>query len=155
MVLEVLFGHHNVFSVSARVRIGLEDRLRAYANEELLRKAAYLSALADFCIYAPEHTLYLASQHEWMTGHLLDLPAQNDAWNQAKQTSVCGLVAFNRTLVRKDPIGRGFPDRWGLRLLWRMLQWDPDRRIRSQDALKHVRIVRRSEVGASVITTTV
>lgn len=37
----------------------------------------------------------------------------------------------------RDALDLGFPDPWGLDLLWRLLRWDPMERISVSDALEH------------------
>ena len=49
----------------------------------------------------------------------------------------CDLGVFQEVIRRKDPLGLGFDDLNGLRLLRRLLAWDPRARISAADALKH------------------
>ena len=133
IVLEMLLGTRAAFQAPPRVQAILQKRLAG--KPRLLRRATYLAALASFCIFTPEHTLWLDDEHaSWH-----DVPGLPLRPEDGKQPSTCGVRAFNTTLVHRDPLGLGFGDNWGLRLLWRMLQWDPRRRITAKEALAHVR----------------
>jgi serine/threonine protein phosphatase PrpC/serine/threonine protein kinase len=57
------------------------------------------------------------------------------------QRSQCGIGEFRRAILRRDILGIGFHDLWGLDLLYRLLRWDPDQRMRIDDALRHAYFV--------------
>jgi protein phosphatase 1L len=54
-----------------------------------------------------------------------------------KTNSNCGLEELRQAVLRRDPLGVGFNDRWGLDLLSRLLRFAPTERISLQDALLH------------------
>ena len=49
----------------------------------------------------------------------------------------CGLGSLSRAILRRDPLGIGFDDYWGLDLLSRLLAWSPEARIDMSTAAKH------------------
>ena len=145
VLLEMVLGRRDVFAPSARVHAILARRL-AGQPPEVLQRAAFLTALADYCIYSPEHSVWLDNDEtafSWRDAPLVLTHTDGIGL----QPVTCGLQAFNATLVRHDPLRLGIRDPWGLRLLWRLLQWDPRRRISAHEALQHV----RSMCGAPVV----
>lgn len=40
-------------------------------------------------------------------------------------------------MQQRDPLDKGFSDKWGLHLLSRLLQWDPRLRITAQEVTAH------------------
>ena len=50
----------------------------------------------------------------------------------AKQP-LCGLEDLRQAILRRDPLGTGLNDRWGLDLLSRLLKWEPSERILMAD----------------------
>lgn len=51
----------------------------------------------------------------------------------ARQSRRCGLEDLRQAILRRDPLGTGLTDRWGLDLLSRLLQWEPSKRMRMAD----------------------
>jgi serine/threonine protein kinase len=49
----------------------------------------------------------------------------------------CGLQALRTAILRRDPLGIGFDDYWGLDLISRLLRWNPKERIDLRQAFKH------------------
>ena len=58
----------------------------------------------------------------------------------AKQSRRCGLEDLRQAILRRDPLGTGFTDRWGLDLLSRLLQWEPSKRIKMADGKRNLTI---------------
>ena len=56
----------------------------------------------------------------------------------AKQSRQCGLEDLRQAILRRDPLGTGFTDRWGLDLLSRLLQWEPSKRIKMADGKRNL-----------------
>lgn len=138
VLLEMVLGRRDVFAPSPRVHAVLARRL-AGQPPQVLQRAAFLSALADYCIYSPEHSVWLDDDDDDAFSWHDAPPVLSRGRGAELQPVTCGLQAFNETLVRRDPLKLGMRDPWGLRLLWRLLQWDPRRRISATDALQHVR----------------
>jgi serine/threonine protein phosphatase PrpC/serine/threonine protein kinase len=53
----------------------------------------------------------------------------------------CDVARFRTAILRRDSLGLGFNDEWGLDLLQRLLNWDPAKRIAMADALHHAYFV--------------
>lgn len=49
----------------------------------------------------------------------------------------CTLAELGKAVHTRDALDVGFPDQWGLDLLWRLLRWDPMERISVSEALEH------------------
>ncbi|GLE02277.1 hypothetical protein PINS_up011115 [Pythium insidiosum] len=118
--LEMVLGSPQVFSISARERARVDATLR-HERDDVKRKSYLLHVLTqEFCIFRP-------SPHELRA-----------LWNQyALVSDGCHFGRFNTTIVQRDPKRRGLFDRWGLDLMWKLLQWHPAQRISAQDALEH------------------
>ncbi|KAJ0404127.1 hypothetical protein ATCC90586_007383 [Pythium insidiosum] len=118
--LEMVLGSPQVFLISARERARVDATLR-HESDDVKRKSYLLHVLTqEFCIFRP-------SSHELRA-----------LWNQyALVSDGCHFGRFNTTIVQRDPKRRGLFDRWGLDLMWKLLQWHPAQRISAQDALEH------------------
>jgi serine/threonine protein phosphatase PrpC/serine/threonine protein kinase len=51
--------------------------------------------------------------------------------------SFCSVDNFRTAILRRDSLGLGFSDPWGLDLLRRLLHWEPRHRMSMKDAMKH------------------
>ncbi|KDO16164.1 hypothetical protein SPRG_18300 [Saprolegnia parasitica CBS 223.65] len=109
--LELILGSPHVFAISSRARAKLD-------SEETKRKSYLLHVFTEFCIYEPP-SLY-RYHNDYALVH-----------------SDCNFGTFNKTIQARDPLERGFQDAWGLNLLYKLLQWDPAKRISAIDALEH------------------
>ncbi|TMW61031.1 hypothetical protein Poli38472_014492 [Pythium oligandrum] len=118
--LEMVLGSPQVFMITPRARAKLDVHLRG-KDEATKRKSYLLHVLThEFCIYQP-------SSHEL---HAL--------WNQyALVNDGCHFGKFNTTIVERDPKHKGLSNRWGLDLMWKLLQWNPSQRISAREALQH------------------
>ena len=89
------------------------------------------AAWAEYCIFdqplpSLEETLAL----NYNFSHLLPLA-------QVAEPTKCGLASLSKAILRRDPLGVGFDEYWGLDLLSRLLQWKPEDRISMLTAFKH------------------
>nr|AIG56423.1 secreted protein [Achlya hypogyna] len=127
--LELILGSPHVFAISSRARAKLDVHLqhkaraldsayKASRSEEAKRKSYLLQVFTEFCIYEPPSLVRYHNEY-------------------ALVHSDCNFGTFNQTLQARDPLGRGFQDAWGLNLLYKLLQWDPAKRISAADALQH------------------
>eukprot|EP00898_Chlorokybus_atmophyticus_P008559 jgi/Chlat1/8704/Chrsp88S08082 len=112
VMLELALGTPHVFNIDARTRALLERRLMG-ENEHNRDMAYKLRALLEMCIFPPRHTA--SSPVSW----------------------ACTEEALQTHIKMRDPLNIGMPDVWSLRLLRRLLQWSPDDRITSAEALEH------------------
>lgn len=126
-IIELLLGTPNVFSVDQRTTALLTNKLGNASSGEI-KKALYLAALSQFCIYVPTNGR--------MSWPLRKGDPLHDA-SVAKQS--CTLHDFHSALRARDPLGVGFERSADLllHLIWRLLDWDPLTRISPHDALEH------------------
>ena len=112
--LEVLaLGTPKVFaSVGRRTRSEVERRLRG-ASAETKEIAVRLRAMLELCVFPPERGVAVMLSWE------------------------CTEDALTRTIAARDPLGLGLPSAWALRLIRRLLSWDPGDRPSAEEALTH------------------
>ena len=88
------------------------------------------AAWAEYCIFdqssSVEKTLVLTSNFSDL--HPLA---------QVSEPMKCGLAGLSKAILRRDPLGIGFDEFWGLDLLSRLLRWNPEDRISMVAAFKH------------------
>ena len=104
-------------------------KLSGEVNEEDIdakfKELSYRAALAEFCIYKED---------------LFDIePTESTRVNSNKGivAARCGLTDLQHSIQRRDPLGYGFHDTYGLDLLEKLLKWNPSERINMNDALNH------------------
>jgi hypothetical protein len=83
------------------------------------RRAYLLAAYADFCIRDPE-----AELPDW------GLTPLGQAVARGRVAGGCTLEDLRKALQQRDPLDRGFSDRWGLQLISSLLEWNPLQRIK-------------------------
>ncbi|OQS06191.1 phosphatase 1L [Thraustotheca clavata] len=115
--LELILGSPHVFSISSRSRAKLDIHLQ-HKSEDTKLKSYLLHVFTEFCIYEPPSLFRYHNDY-------------------ALVHSDCNFGTFNKTIQNRDPLHRGFQDSWGLNLLYKLLQWDPSKRITAQEALEH------------------
>ena len=113
VALEVLcLGTPKVFaSVDGRTRASVTRRLQG-ASEETKELALRVRALLELCVTPPLEIDGLLS------------------WE-------CTEDALAARLASRDPTGLGVHSKWALRLIRRLLSWDPERRPTAEQALTH------------------
>ena len=86
----------------------------------------YLAALSQFCIFNP-------SQGDW------PLRSGDPLHNISMTKASCSLHDFKDALLARDPLGLGFDSSADslLHLIWQLLAFDPEQRMRASDALLH------------------
>jgi hypothetical protein len=89
-------------------------------------------------IYIYISVLFLIHTHNFNQLNQRNAPLFSPLITVAVVHSACNLGTFNATIQSRDPLGAGFEDVWGLNLLWKLLQWDPEKRISAAEALEHV-----------------
>ncbi|CAM9501869.1 unnamed protein product [Ectocarpus fasciculatus] len=127
ILLELILGTPEVFTVDQRTRAIL-DRDLAFEDDEVRAKAHLLAAMADMCIYSGPGS----HDGEGSSSPLGDAAVVDER---------CTLAELGRAVHTRDALDIGFPDQWGLDLLWRLLRWDPMSRISASDALEHAYFV--------------
>lgn len=132
--LEMVLGSPQVFMISPRAQVKLDAELQhrqqhrkpqheddPVANEQTRSKAYLLHVLThEFCIFQP--------------------PSQQlrTLWDKyALVSESCHFGKFNKTVVERDPLHKGLENPYALDLMWKMLQWLPERRISAAEALEH------------------
>ena len=126
VALELLLGTPSVFSVDQRTRAVLTHKLqKAGATTEEVKKAMYLAALSQYCIFNP-------SQGDW------PLRSGDPLHNISMTKQSCTLYDFKHALRLRDPLALGFESSdLLLHLIWQLLAFDPAQRITAIDALHH------------------
>lgn len=116
LALELLcLGTPKVFaSVEGRTRASIERRLRG-ASFETRALAIRIRAMLELCVLPPHSDVALASLLSWE----------------------CTEEALMAQLAARDPTGRGLPTVWALRLIRRLLSWNPADRPTAEEALGH------------------
>mmetsp|Transcript_22394 Transcript_22394/g.54225 ORF Transcript_22394/g.54225 Transcript_22394/m.54225 type:complete len:610 (-) Transcript_22394:110-1939(-) len=130
VALEMLLGTPNVFSVDQRTTALLANRLKKEgASPQDIRRALYLAALSQFCIYVPTES----EGKSWPLRRGDPLHDVNVVKNK------CTLTDFHSALRARDPLGTGFNEDSNtlLHLVWRLLDWDPRERLSASGALEH------------------
>lgn len=120
LFLEMVLGSPQVFLISTRARTKLDLKLQG-KDDQTKRKSYWLHVLThEFCIFQPA-------------------PHQLSAlWNKyAVVTDGCHFGRFNASVIERDPLRKGLASPWALDLIWKLLQWDPAKRIPAADALQH------------------
>jgi serine/threonine protein kinase len=114
LALEVLcLGTPKVFaSVDGRTAAAVTRRLQG-ASEETKEMALRLRAMLELCVVPPSSEI--AGVLSWQ----------------------CTEDALFARLKARDPTGRGLHSRWALRLVRRLLSWDPGDRPSAERALRH------------------
>jgi len=131
VVLELLLGSPNVFSVDQRTRSLITNKLKKEgASDHDINRALYLAALSQFCIYIPTSR----ESSAWMI--------RNGNLNMGKSQRMkksCTIDDFHMALRARDPLGIGFGSSSDdlLRLIWKLLTLDPRERISAREALNH------------------
>ena len=135
LALELLLGTPNVFSVDQRTTALLTHKMTLKgASEKEIKRALYLAALSQFCIYMP-------SSDDGSKKQKLSWPLRqgDPLYKIAMVKESCTLRDFHQALRARDPLGLGFDKSADqlLHLIWQLLAWDPLERISASEALKH------------------
>lgn len=143
VILELLLGTPNVFSVDQRTTTVLTNKMRKNgASHDEIQRALYLAALSQFCIYLPlmdghgsinNKNSSSKSRKEW------PLRDGDPLHNVAIVKTTCTIKDFHTALRARDPLGIGFDTDLDplLNLVWGLLAWDPDERLTPAEALGH------------------
>lgn len=134
LALELLLGTPNVFSVDQRTTALLTNKMQHKgASEKEIRRALYLAALSQFCIYMPASVGSQRSSLSW------PLRQGDPLYKIAMVKESCTLRDFHQALRARDPLGLGFDKSTDqlLHLIWQLLAWDPLERISAAEALQH------------------
>eukprot|EP00562_Extubocellulus_spinifer_P011187 CAMPEP_0178540978 /NCGR_PEP_ID=MMETSP0697-20121206/1304_1 /TAXON_ID=265572 /ORGANISM="Extubocellulus spinifer, Strain CCMP396" /LENGTH=1236 /DNA_ID=CAMNT_0020173329 /DNA_START=61 /DNA_END=3767 /DNA_ORIENTATION=+ len=131
VALEMLLGTPNVFSVDQRTQALLTNKMQKQgASDEEIKRALYLAALSNFCIFVPT-----SSEHETRWPLQPGGPLASASMVKKK----CDLHDFHSALRARDPLGLGFDSSSDqlLLLILGLLNWDPSQRLSASEALLH------------------
>ena len=99
LILELLLGTPNVFSVDQRTTTLLTNKMnKEGASEEDIQRALYLAALSQFCIYVPTNK----SDKSW------PLREGDPLFKASIVKTTCTIHDFHSALRARDPLGIGF-----------------------------------------------
>jgi len=132
VILELLLGTPNVFSVDQRTTTLLTNKLnKVGASQEDIQRALYLAALSQFCIYIP--TNESDEDRSW------PLREGDPLFKAYIVKKTCTINDFHSALRARDPLGLGFDKSLDplLQLVWGLLSWDPKDRLTAAEALEH------------------
>ncbi|GMH82716.1 hypothetical protein TrST_g3590 [Triparma strigata] len=140
-ILELLLGTPNVFSIDTRTEAIIELRMEGKEEKEIER-VKYLASLADYCLYDPQ----VDEERFW--------PESYDAGDSSTGmvSKSCDLADFKNALHQRDSLQIGFnslTSRTLLNLIWRLLQYDPEKRISVTEALNHPYFEALNEASSS------
>jgi hypothetical protein len=98
-----------------------DDSEKDEDDETKLNRALYLAALSEFCIYRDnindidkeDKESQTKGKGKGKTANLFDI------------SPYCDIEQLSLAIQRRDPLGLGYKDRWGLDLLSRLLSWRP------------------------------
>lgn len=140
---------------------------RGLHHPTLLKNALLLSSYSDYCIYRQEKEVDVTEESksssesakprrkkrgerlndkvlDFITNHAVDrsllLPSSTSSQESERMVTLqqqCSVREMAEAILRRDPLGIGFGDRWGLDLLVKLLQFDPMKRINMSEAIKH------------------
>eukprot|EP00939_MAST-03C_sp_MAST-3C-sp1_P000207 g207.t1 len=131
LFLETIVGTSHVFELDASGAKGYTTR-RKYRTR-LREDSPILRGLAAFCIYEEGDKVDPLDIDDDAVGR------RDDA--RGSQSSIarreCGVDIFARMIAEKDPLGVGIEDPWALDLLFRLLRYDPRKRITAAKAKEH------------------
>eukprot|EP01041_Mallomonas_annulata_P000203 gene203-366_t len=166
VLLEMIVGTANVFSVDQRTAALISHRLRN-SGDEAIKQALTLAAMADYCIYNPQaerasssssttgggvggyhdreksvvmesvYRLKRRTKHAFENTVAPNTAALASLLQPVTTSMRCGTTELATAIQRRDPLGLGFHDKWGLDLLSRLCQWNASHRIALKDALLH------------------
>lgn len=160
--LEIILGTASVFSIDQRTaslmnRNIRKNRRKDHETENNERIMRLLAAWTDYCILDesnedidkvddllqsvtvnpfPQTDDYGKDEGVSFVPSVESLFKRSKASNQNTRRS-CSKDSFARSILKRDPLGLGFHDVWGLDLLSRLLQFNPGRRIALNVALTH------------------
>ncbi|GAV87925.1 Pkinase domain-containing protein/PP2C domain-containing protein [Cephalotus follicularis] len=122
VILEMILGSPNVFQISDRTRALLDHHLEGW-NDGSKELAYKLRSFMELCILIPGSS----SKHHRTINQDGALPA---IWK-------CSEEFFSHQIKSGDPLKLGFPNVWALRLVRKLLLWEPEDRLSVDDALHH------------------
>ncbi|GMH73818.1 hypothetical protein TL16_g06288 [Triparma laevis f. inornata] len=126
-ILELLLGTPNVFSIDSRTEAVIELKMRGEKNSEIER-VKYLAGLADYCLYDPS------------VDENLFWPSTTSTSSSSMVSKSCTLIDFKNALHQRDSLQIGFNSLTSeklLNLIWRLLQYDPGKRMSVGEAVNH------------------
>eukprot|EP00878_Enallax_costatus_P010077 GHUV01010518.1.p1 GENE.GHUV01010518.1~~GHUV01010518.1.p1 ORF type:complete len:851 (+),score=193.00 GHUV01010518.1:408-2960(+) len=135
VMLELILGTPSVFTPSPATRAAVDKQLHLQGRPTEERQLLYLlRGLMELCIYPPRVTSTPINPQRATIQAGLDKTPLPIPWS-------CCDDALLKLISSRDPQGIGLEGPLGLRLLQRVLSWDPSRRPTAQQALQHAYFV--------------
>ncbi|XP_052731586.1 uncharacterized protein LOC108325860 isoform X3 [Vigna angularis] len=127
VMLELVLGTPDVFQINALTRTLLDQHLEGW-NEGVRELAYKLRSFMELCILIPGISRSSSFSKKYDTVNQVGVsPA---SWK-------CSEEFFSRQIRNRDPLKIGFSNIWALRLVRRLLHWDPEDRPSIDEALQH------------------
>ncbi|XP_020258916.1 uncharacterized protein LOC109835349 isoform X3 [Asparagus officinalis] len=124
VMLELIVGSPHIFQISDRTRALLDQHLEGWS--EHTKELAYkLRSYMEMCILIPGVS---SRQHQ------KEPVDHGGGWLASWK---CSEESFAHQVKSRDPLKRGFPNMWALRLVRQLLMWHPEDRLSVDDALCH------------------
>jgi len=136
--LELVLGTSKVFQVDARTRAVISHRVQSSSSAGT-EQACLLRALIELRIYPPEDSSLACNDSPSLDPALERASAclkrgSNRGQDVEKEAAE---DAVERIVRERDELGMGMPSRWAVKLLRRLLKWNPEDRISAERALMH------------------
>ncbi|XP_068492749.1 probable inactive protein kinase At3g63330 isoform X5 [Phaseolus vulgaris] len=127
VMLELVLGTPDVFQINALTRALLDQHLEGW-NEGVKELAYKLRSFMELCILIPGISRSSSFSKKYHTVNQVGVsPA---SWK-------CSEEFFSRQIKNRDPLKIGFSNILALRLVRRLLHWDPEDRPSIDEALQH------------------
>ncbi|CAJ2627806.1 unnamed protein product [Trifolium pratense] len=124
VMLEMVLGTPNIFQINALTRALLDRHLEGW-NEGVKELAHRLRSFMELCILIPGVSGNSKKYHK-----VNQVGVSPASWK-------CSEEFFSRQIKARDPLKIGFSNIWALRLVRRLLLWDPEDRPSVDEALRH------------------
>lgn len=139
--LEVILGTMSVFELDQRSASLIARKLKRRGDGSSRRQTELLAAWADYCIYDPETHSSKGGESTTNTQDAAPMTSMEDNRHEyifpKKSPRGCVADQFKRAILKRDPLGQGYHDRWGIDLMKRLLAFEPTARIPLREALEH------------------
>ncbi|XP_027363677.1 uncharacterized protein LOC113871100 isoform X2 [Abrus precatorius] len=125
VMLELVLGTPNVFQINALTRALLDRHLEGW-NEGVKELAYKLRSFMELCILIPGISGSSSKKYHPVN----QVGVSPASWK-------CSEEFFSHQIKNRDPLKIGFSNIWALRLVRRLLHWDPEDRLSIDEALQH------------------
>lgn len=126
-------GTSDVFALDPRTRAYISSRMER-RDPQSLQLAFLLRSMMELCIYPPGPSDGL--DHDPSTKRGMHRPETSRSHTFLASWD-CSEEHLLHVFRRRDPLGQGLPGVWSLRLIRRLLHWNPASRPTAEEILQH------------------